>query len=207
MSRLLAVLLSLASLGCGLTRPADRGRDLAQVLHLGLGGSLQPGLYFWGLAPLLGTSLGYQPHGAYVGSDYGYTHGWHQAGYGIVVGGELVRTEWGHSVEGFIDRPLWDAYATQTQLLLMNLTVNDHRLGSSAQTIALRRIEVGFHVLFVGVSVGLDLFAIGDFVAGCFGSDPSNDDDFVPQHAPFKRSDGGVEGTAADATLAPSDDD
>jgi hypothetical protein len=186
MPRLLAVLLSLLTLGCGLTRPADRGRDLAQVLHLGISGSSQPGLYVWALAPLLGTSVGYQPHAAYVGSDYGYTYAWHQAGYGMLAGGELVRAEWGFSVEGFIDRPLWDAYATQTQLMLMNLTVSDQRLGSTAQTIALRRVEVGLHVLFVGVSVGLDLFALGDFLAGWFGWDPSDDDDFVPLHAPFE---------------------
>ncbi|MFT7465203.1 MAG: hypothetical protein ACI9EF_003568 [Pseudohongiellaceae bacterium] len=185
MPRLFALVLCLASVGCGLSEPLARGRDLGQVVHLGISGSYVPGLYVWALAPLLGTSIGYQPQSAVVGSDYGYTHGWHQAGYGIVVGGEMARSEWGFSVDGFIERPLWNAYATQTQLLVMNLTVTDQRLGKDSQSIALRRAELGLHLLFVGASLGLDFFALGDFVAGWFGFDPSDDDHRELLRAPF----------------------
>ena len=203
MPRSLALLLCLGLTGCGLAQPLARGRDLGQVLHVGVSGSYQPGVYAWILAPLLGTSLGYQPHGAALGSDYGYSHGWHQAGYGILVGGEMVRAEWGFSVEGFVDRPLWDAYATQTQLLVMNLTVTDQRIGRESQSLALRRVEVGLHLLFVGASLGIDLFAVGDFAAGLFGFDPSEDDHRELLRAPFYQpAVEGADGSEADPATA-----
>lgn len=171
--------------GCGLTEPGQRLTDASQILHVGLGGSLEPGLYAWALVPVFGTSLGYQGHASYVGSDYGYTWGWHQAAYGVLVGGEIVRAEFGQSVDGFFQRPLHQAYVTQSHTLVINGTVTDRRLPVGARSIALRRVEAGVHVLVVSVSLGIDLFALGDFVAGWFGFDPSDDDGVALPHAPF----------------------
>lgn len=183
----LAALLGLT--GCGLADPGARARDLGQVLHLGLGGSLVPGFHVWGLVPLLGTSLGYSHDSAWVGSDYGYTLLWRQAGYGALLGGEMVRSEFPYPVSTFWRQPLWDAYLTQGQLMFMHLAVTDQRLGKDAQAIVLRRAEVGLHLLWVGVSLGLDLVHLFDALVGFGGWDPSGDDHTRPAHAPFWRPD------------------
>ncbi|RKY22141.1 MAG: hypothetical protein DRQ55_02020 [Planctomycetota bacterium] len=171
--------------GCGLAEPGHRARDASQMLHVGLGVSLGPSLHTWALAPLFGTSLGYMQDSAWVGSDYGYAWGWHQAAYGVLIGGEMVRAEFGQSVEGFVDRPLYQTYATQTQLLLFNLVVSDERIGSEAQALSLRRAELGLHLLVVGASLGVDFVEIFDFGAGIFGWDPAGDDGIERRHAPF----------------------
>lgn len=155
------------------------------MLQVGLGGSLQPGLYLHALAPMFGTSLGYMGNSAYVGSDYGYTFGWHQAGYGMIIGGEVVRAEFGQSVDGFIDRPLHQTYATQSQIFFMNLVVTDQRIDAGTNTLSFRRAELALHLLVVGASVGVDFYEIFDFGAGLFGFDPLNDDGREPAHAPF----------------------
>jgi hypothetical protein len=186
--RTLASLLLIAGCwlpGCGLAEPGHRARDASQMIHAGVGVSLGPSLHVWALAPLFGTSLGYMQDAAYVGSDYGYTTGWHQAAYGVLIGGEMVRAEFGQSVAGFTKRPLYQTYATQSQMLLFNLVVTDERIGSDAQTLSLRRLEVGLHVIAVGASLGVDLVEIFDFGAGLFGWDPSGDDGVDKRHAPF----------------------
>lgn len=204
------LLLALAMPACGLMDPGARARDAGQIVHAGVGVSLEPSLYLHALAPLFGTSLGYMGDTAYVGSDYGYTFGWHQAGYGMLIGGEVVRAEFGQSVQGFSKRPLHQTYAVQTQMLFLNLVVRDERIGEEARAISLRRFEANLHVLVIGLSLGLDVFETFDFVGGFFGLDLTGDDEREPRHAPFPLPEGGRSRGTLDADSAddaPSTDD
>jgi len=179
----LAALL-LAAPAC--TWTGQRLRDLSQTVHVGVGVSLVPTVFVYGVVPLFGTALGYLPDSWYVGSDYGYTAGWHQAGLGTVLGGEFVRAEFGHDVDGCMRGTNRELYLDQSQLFLIGLAVHDYRVARELGTITLSRFDVGVHVLVVGASLGLDVVELVDFLAGLVGLDPSSDDGVPLRRAPFE---------------------
>lgn len=179
----LAALL-LAAPAC--TWTGDRLRDLSQTVHVGVGVSVVPTFFVYGVVPLFGTALGYLPDSWYVGSDYGYTAGWHHAGIGTIMGGEFVHSEFGHSPDGWLRGTNRDLHLDQSQLFLIGLAVHDYRVAREQGTITLSRFDVGVHVLVVGASLGLDVVELFDFVAGLAGFDPSGDDGVTLRRAPFE---------------------
>ncbi|GJM21233.1 MAG: hypothetical protein DHS20C15_11480 [Planctomycetota bacterium] len=183
--RALTLLFCLSSLACSSTWWSARGTDAGQVLQLGLGASLTPGLYVHAQAPLFGSSLGWMRDGAYIGSDYGYTHMWRQAAHGALVGGEIARAEWPLELEDFGYRHDLDAYWNQSQFVVLNVIVTEHR-GVVLSTLPLARFEVGAHALFVGASLGLDVVELADFLVGWIGFDPMGDEGWEAVRAPFE---------------------
>jgi hypothetical protein len=182
--RFLGLFACLLLAGCSGTWLGTRGRDGGQVVQLGLGGSLVPGLYARVAAPLFATSLGWMRDGAYVGSDYGYTFAWRQSAHGAVIGGELARAEWPLGLEDFGYRHDLDAYLDQSHFVVLGVTVTDQR-GRVLSTLPLARVEAQLHLLFVGASAGLDVVEFFDFLAGWVGFDPMGDDEWEGLRAPF----------------------
>lgn len=163
----------------------SRVRDLSQVVHVGVGVSLVPGLFVSACAPLFGTSLGWLGDSTYVGNDYGYTFAWHHAGAGTLLGGQFARTEFGLDVEGFTRGDNTALYLDQSQLFLISLAVQDQRTSRRPKAITVSRLDVGLHVLVIGASLGVDIAELFDFVTSIFGWDVMDDDDFVPRRHPF----------------------
>lgn len=189
LSRSLGLFACLLLIGCSGTWLGTRGRDGAQVLTLGLGGSLTPGLYVRVAAPLFATSIGWMRDGAYVGSDYGYTYLWRQSAHGALIGGELARAECPRQLEDFGYRHDLDAYLDQSHFVVLGVTVTDQR-GRVLSTLPLARVEAQLHALFVGAGAGLDLVELFDFLAGWVGFDPMGDDTWEGLRAPFAPEDG-----------------
>ena len=184
MNRTLLLLLVLASTpACAYLH--QTGRNFEESFHLGVGVSIEPGVLAYATAPVLGTSLGYLGNSYYVGTDYGYTHGWHQIGQGILVDGELARSEFGHSIHGLSVGRERHAYLDQSQYGLINYVRHDHRDETSPGSISLTQFEVGMHFVFVGMSIGLDYVQLADAFTGLVGYDLLGDDGYVPLRAEF----------------------
>jgi hypothetical protein len=174
------------SLGCALLLGASGctyfqhlRKDAAETLHVSLGASWVPGLYARVQVPVVGTSLGYLPAATYVGTDYGYTFTWRQAGAGILLGGQIVRTHLDADIDKYWNGYLADAYVDQSHYLALNVVATDKRtkLGNQ-ELIPYSKIEGGVHLLFVGAQAGVDFIEALDLVAGVFGWDMLGDDDY-----------------------------
>ena len=173
---LLLVLLLLPATGCAYFR--NVGKDATEMIHVGVGASLVPGLYAYAQAPIFATSVGYLPKSVYVGSDYGYTHMWKQAGAGILLGGQLVRTPMDADIETYWTGYLADAYLDQSHYLILNVVASDKRTAFSRGHLGLTKFDIGLHVLFVGAQAGVDFVEVLDFATGLFGWDLLDDNDF-----------------------------
>ena len=186
--------------GCAAPAPAtgaahsdwwsDRNLDALQAFHLGFGWSKYPGLFAHAHASFLGAGTAVLVDGRYVGNDFGYVQEWREAGAGVVpgVGGVLVRgTDTVYPLD-FIDDdrigPSGGAYLTQVYVVA-SYPYEDRRTGS--RWWSLSRFEVGGHLLWLGVSVGIDLGQTLDLLTGFVGFDLAGDDGVQHRPAPAVR--------------------
>jgi len=185
----LALLLALLVGLPGCTYFRHLGKDAGETLHVSVGASLVPGLYARVQAPLFSTSFGWLRRGGYVGTDYGHAFAWKQASAGIVLGGELVRTDLDADIDRFWTGHLADAYLDTSHYFVLTLVATDTRTALGSRTLSLTKFEVGVHALVVGAQVGLDALELLDLVTGVFGWDLLDDDEFgsadaAPPEAP-----------------------
>ncbi len=175
---MLALSLALASFSPGCSYARQLGKDAAECLHFSVGASASPGLYARLQAPVFGTSVGWLPAATYVGTDYGFAYVWQQAGAGVVLGGQLVRTDLETDIETYWTGYLADAYLDQSHYFVLNLVATDIRTSLGAGQIGISKIEAGLHALFVGVQVGVDVLEVLDLLTGVFGWDLLRDEHF-----------------------------
>lgn len=166
--------------GCSYLRGV--AKDAGEVVHLGVGISTVPGLRAAVLAPYVSLDAGYLSGGKYVGTDYGYTNGWNEYAGGVLVAGVVERSEFGNDLDNSTvsNPPTPNAYLSRGEFFFP-IQFRDLRLHSKSQ-VNISKVEAEVHVLFVGVSVGVDLAEFADFLTGIFGWDLLSDDDFVPRH-------------------------
>jgi len=168
-ARALLLLSSLLLPGCAYLHQV--GNDAGEMLQLGLGASLVPGLYVQAQMPLFATSVGWLRGSTYVGSDFGYRGIWRQASAGIVLGGELVRTGPDAPLERFWTGHLADAYLDQSHYFVLGLVATDKRTRFAERQLGLTKVAVNAHVLFFGVTAGVDVLEVLDFVTALVGLD------------------------------------
>jgi hypothetical protein len=155
-------------------------KDASETLHLGVGVSTVPGLRAAALAPFISLDAGYLSGGKYVGTDYGYTNGWNEEAGGILIVGDTERSEFGHSLDAprNADTPK-NAYLNRAEFFFP-IIIKDLRL-SPETNMNVSKVEAEVHVLYLGVSLGLDFAQVADFFTGIFGWDLLDDDGFVPK--------------------------
>lgn len=180
---LLAALVVCAAPAC--MSPRQAGKEFGETFHVGVGFSPRLAGMIWLNLPVFATSLGWIGDSAWVGNDYGYTSGWYQRGHGLIAGGRMQRSEFGHPIGGLSAGAERRAYFDQTPYVLVNLITADHRDGSRRGSIAVSRIDFGVHLLFVGFSFGFDPLQLVDAFSGLFGVDLLWDDDRLPVRALF----------------------
>jgi hypothetical protein len=156
-------------------------KDAAETLHVAVGASTVPGLFARVQVPVLSSSAGWLPHATYVGTDYGYVFIWQEAAAGIVVGGQMVRTDVDADIETYWTSYLPDAYLDQAHYLVLTVVATDERTAlGGKQSIPYSKVEAGVHVLFIGAQLGVDYVQFLDLLTGVFGWDMLGDDEFRP---------------------------
>ncbi|MCB9898340.1 MAG: hypothetical protein H6825_10085 [Planctomycetes bacterium] len=180
---LLAAALALCGPAC--TSLHQAGKEFSEAYHVGVGFSPRPAAMIWFDLPVFGASLGYIGDSAWVGNDYGYTHGWYQVGHGLLLEGRMLRSEFGHRIGGLSSGLERRAYLDQEQYALVNLIKADHRDESRPGSIGVTRIDFGVHLLFVGFSLGIDVLQFLDACSGLCGVDLLWDDDEAHVRALF----------------------
>jgi hypothetical protein len=171
-----SILVSCCALAASCSYLHERGRDFAQVLHLGLGVSAPAGLNVHAQAIGTGIDVGYLREARYVGTDYGFTASWHEYAAGLVSG---YQRRW-HTADGEAPaagappkRPHEDYY--RGRLWLLDATEFDLR--HRAPWIGtVGRVDAGVHVLVVGASAGVNWLELLDAVIGLTGLDLLGDD-------------------------------
>jgi hypothetical protein len=165
----------------------ERGSDALQAFHVGFGWSKLPGLFAHAHVSCIGFGTAVLMDARYVGNDFGYVQRWREAGAGVVpgIGGVLVRgTDTVHPLD-FIDPerigPSGNAYLTQVYTIV-SWPYEDRRTGSAWWSLS--RVEGGAHLLFLGVSAGVDVVQTLDLLTGLVGLDLCGDDGIVHHPGP-----------------------
>ncbi len=169
--RFLWLLITVSALpGCTYVR--DVGRDFGQVFHLGAGVSDRAGFSLHWNALGAGSQTGYLHRSTYVGTDYHYAHRWHQWGAGILFG---VQERWVRNKAPREERTEDPATRRGTRqdyyhgkLWVVEMTELDLRGNAITRP---GRIEVGVHLLVLGLSAGVNVVEFADFVTGLFAWD------------------------------------
>ena len=188
--RLLATLAlcagSLMGTGCTSTYWEDRGDDLMDSFHAGAGYSEEVGLHVFARASFVGIGWLTAEDVHFVGNDFGYKTRWCQMGASFVlpVVGTLARRDqeygpltrdWLSTVAHGDDLDGQDVYLGQEHYLVFWRPGHDARAGNDYMTLS--KVELGLHVLWGGISLGLDPLQMFDFVLGFAPVDLLSDDE------------------------------
>jgi hypothetical protein len=155
-------------------------KDASETLHIGVGVSTVPGLRAAALAPLIAWDAGYLSGAKYVGTDYGYTSGWNERAGGILIVGDTERSEFGHSLDAPRDSDTPQNTYLNRGEFFFPIIFKDLRL-SPETNMNVSKVEAELHVLFLGVSIGIDFAQFADLLTGLVGWDLLDDDGFVPR--------------------------
>ena len=165
--------------GCAYLK--NRGSDFSEIFHVGLGISTRPGVKGSARVSVFSLQGGWMPDSLYLGSDHAYAFWWRERCFGIPFfhtitdrwqGDPVPREE---SVDGYL--------ADDTYFVIL-VPVEDRRTAHlsdpMATVVSATQVEVGLHAAFVGLSLGVNLAQLVDFLAGLATFDLLSDDTFVP---------------------------